>query len=198
MDELNLALKIVKTEKGSYKNWIWHEISMEEYGTIVLNEIKSNSPDLDILDIGYGWGTISIATHLMCNNVKAIDLFCPPPDFYGPDFIYPVDIQDPEFKLEQKFDYILLLEVLEHFNFNVKPTLLKLKSWLKDDGYLIITTPDKIRFNENLPDIILPEYDKNIQVKDSHIRFYDDNDLDYLGIESKIEIGPRNIFYVRK
>jgi len=74
MDELNLALKIVKTEKGSYKNWIWHEISMEEYGTIVLNEIKSNSPDLDILDIGYGWGTISIAAHLMCNNVTSLSV----------------------------------------------------------------------------------------------------------------------------
>jgi len=47
--------------------------------------------------------------------------------------------------------------VLEHFNFNIKPTLLKLKSWLKDDGYLIIATPDKIRFNENLPDIVLHE-----------------------------------------
>jgi len=192
-EALNLAINIVKDKYGNYENWYWHEKGMNEYGIIVLNSIVNSG---DVLDVGSGWNTISIAAHLMGNQVISVDLFTEPTPFDGIKIIKN-NIQDPEFELGQKFDYILLLEVLEHLNFNVKPTLLKLKSWLKDDGYLIISTPDKIRFNENLPDIILPEYDKNIQVKDSHIRFYDEDDLDYLEIESKIEIGPRNIYYVK-
>jgi len=198
MEELELALNIVKDKYGNYYNFQWHLDSMMNYGIVVLNEIKKNSPNLDILDAGFGWGTISIASHIMDNNITSIDLFCPPPVFYGINWIYPVDIQDPDFELEQRFDYILLLEVLEHFNFNVKPTLKKLVSWLKEDGILIITTPDKERFNENLPDIILPEYDKNIKIKDSHIRFYDENDLSFLKIESTIELNCHNMFFIRK
>jgi len=41
------------------------------------------------------------------------------------------------------------------------------------------------------------EYNKNIKVKDSHIRFYDEDDLSFLNIESKIEIGPRNIYMIK-
>lgn len=193
---LELALKCIKNTYGSKPNWVWHEEGINTYGRLALNCIEGI--ENDILDVGYGFGTISIAAHLMLNNVTSVDLFMPPPSFYGIDWLYPVDVQNPEFVLDKKFDVILLLEVLEHFNFDATETLLRLVDMLKPEGKLLIATPDKVRFGEDLPDVKLPTYDKTARLQDKHIRFYDENDLNFLNILSKIEIGPRNLFIIQK
>ena len=193
MDPINLALNITSAKYGHLYNWKWHEESVKSYGKYALDYIGSGK---QILDIGYGFGTISIAACLACNNVTAVDLFMPPPQFFDINWMYPYDVQCPDFILEQKFDNILMLEVLEHFNFDITETLLRLVKMLKPKGHLIIATPDKIRYNENLPDINLPTYKYNAKIRDAHIKFYDENDLDFVNIVSKIEIGPRNIFII--
>lgn len=198
---MDIALRITKEQYGQKNNWVWHEQSMLDYGTFVLKYIdagQNDSNDFKTLDVGYGWGTMSIACNMLISEVYALDLFLPPPDFHGINWLYPIDVQNPHFKLEQRFDYILLLEVLEHFNFCVAETLIRLVNMLKDDGKLIIATPDKVRFGEDLDDIKLPMFNKNVRIQDKHMRFYDYDDLNYLNILSKIEIGPRNLFIVQK
>ena len=97
-----------------------------------------------ILDAGCGDGRFCY--ELMNENVKlvGIDLsegairfarvFCPKVEFYVQDL--------KNLDLPYKFDFIIMLETLEHLNPTEIPRILRnLSAILKDNGKLIITTP---------------------------------------------------------
>lgn len=58
--------------------------------------------------------------------------------------VYYLDL-DKEFSIKEKFDNIVLSEVIEHLK-NPEKTLLKLRSLLTKDGQIIITTSIPIRY----------------------------------------------------
>jgi len=83
-----------------------------------------------ILDIGSGYGTLS----LFCQKLLHSEIFCI--DFTSSNLSKSLiddknihfqvnNIEIDEFPWDDKFDIIIFTEVLEHLNFNPKPTLKK-------------------------------------------------------------------------
>ena len=105
----------------------------------------------DVLDIG-------------CNKAE-IRHFLPNVSYYGIDInksqikelnkkglkVFYADLNKDELPITKKFDYILMLDILEHL-VNPRDLIIKSKQLLKKDGYLIISLPNdyhllnKIRF----------------------------------------------------
>lgn len=51
-------------------------------------------------------------------------------------------IEHPAYRIEKKFDIIVMTEVMEHFSANPRVTITKIASMLKDDGELYLSTPN--------------------------------------------------------
>lgn len=105
--------------------------------------------DKKILDIGVGWGNIVPILHKYNNEVDYTGI-----DF-SPELIkrlcskYPAQkfIHTTVETLDEKYDYVLALEVLEHIvPSKVFDFLKEIKRALKEEGVLIVTVP----LNENL------------------------------------------------
>ena len=101
-----------------------------------------------ILDVGCAYGTFLFYIR---HNLPSAEL-------YGIDFVdnffskklgaekninfAVANIENEPLPFTEKFDVIILTEVLEHFNYNPIDTLKKLAASLKDDGALYLSTPD--------------------------------------------------------
>ncbi|KPU43423.1 bifunctional 3-demethylubiquinone-9 3-methyltransferase/ 2-octaprenyl-6-hydroxy phenol methylase [Oxobacter pfennigii] len=138
------------------------------------------------LDIGCGYGTLLIIAQKIYGS-----------DIYGIDFLDSylskdiIEKYNLNFKIcnaetdtlpwECRFDIIFLTEVIEHFNFNVIPTLIKIRESLSDDGVFYLSTPDaewygKItEYYKDYKD--MPSAEKNIPTKDCHIYVFNKNEL---------------------
>lgn len=51
-------------------------------------------------------------------------------------------IEEPQFRIDKKFDMIVMTEVLEHFSANPRTGLRKIADMLAEDGELYLSTPD--------------------------------------------------------
>ena len=114
------------------------------YQWFVDNDIKIES----CLDIGCAYGTwLSIVKHKYCNtSLYGIDFR---DDIISHDIIKKLDldfkvcnIQIESMPFTNKFDLIILTEVLEHFNFNCISTIDKMVESMNDGGYLFFSTPN--------------------------------------------------------
>lgn len=113
------------------------------YLNIVKNIIKLKS-DTTILDAGCGDGRFCHEMNKIGANIIGVDFSEPAIRFakaFNPDIkFYIQDLTD--LNLPHKFDYVVLIETLEHFIPNQIPKILKgISSVLKDEGVLIITVP---------------------------------------------------------
>jgi SAM-dependent methyltransferase len=111
----------------------------------------NESPIRHCLDIGCAYGTLA----LFCKKTLLCDTYCVDfiNDFLSPSLIdkYALNfalrnIELDEIPWENKFDAIILTEVLEHFNFYAVPTLKKIKNILSKKGKLYLSTPDALEW----------------------------------------------------
>jgi 2-polyprenyl-3-methyl-5-hydroxy-6-metoxy-1,4-benzoquinol methylase len=101
----------------------------------------------------------------------------------------------PENFTNSKFDVIIMAEVIEHL-FDQENFLEKIKQILKSDGFLILTTPNFLTWNNRLRMLFGNYGDKEKLYDSSHI-----NLLSYLGLKKKLNqsgfkvIKENNIWY---
>ena len=139
-----------------------------------------------ILDIGSGYGTLA----LFCQKLFHPEIFCI--DFASSNLSKSLiedknihfqvnNIEIDEFPWDDKFDIIIFTEVLEHLNFNPKPTLKKIHSLLKTNGRLYLSTPDAsewgrvTKYYKNPAEMPNPKKDEKII--DDHIYQYKKEEL---------------------
>ncbi|HBM79924.1 MAG TPA: hypothetical protein DD426_03650 [Clostridiaceae bacterium] len=146
---------------------------------------KSNNRIKNILDIGCGYGTLSITAKLLYKcNVCCMDfinayLSKKIIDKYNLNFKIG-NIETDRIPWNFKFDIILLTEVIEHFNFNSLPTLIKIREALSDNGSLFLSTPDAEYYGR--PDYYrnyknMPAPKKGIPIRDCHIYVFNKREL---------------------
>jgi len=108
-----------------------------------------------LLDIGPGVGMTSLLLSTLYPNISltwidfAKEYSVTEVSIDSTDHKIPVTkinglVESPLFKIEGKFDVIVFTEVLEHFPFNPLPTFKKIANALKDEGYIIFSTPHSI------------------------------------------------------
>jgi len=98
---------------------------------------------ISMLDIGPGFGVFSNSIKKLVN--LSIDWI----DFRTSDEIpresieniFVANIETEKILKKDKYDAIVMTEVIEHFNYNPLPTLVKIKGLLKEDGVLFISCP---------------------------------------------------------
>jgi len=159
------------------------------------------------LDIGCAYGTLS----LFCSRVCGCEVYCT--DFIDVfiskalirkyDFNFRVNnIELDPFPWQEKFDLIILTEVLEHFNFYPVPTLQKIISLLSENGRLYLTTPDAAswgkvtKYYSDLSDMPLPG--KGHQVIDDHVYVYTKDELFDVLSKAGIKIERFDYSHVNK
>ncbi len=100
-----------------------------------------------VLDAGCGYGTLlAFAAKTYGAKGYCIDVN----DYLWPEIASAYGLSFHRGNLElseipwshQKFQVVILTEVLEHFNFNPLPTLCKLRDAMAPDGVLFLSTPD--------------------------------------------------------
>ncbi len=144
-----------------------------------------------VLDIGAAYGTLAAyCTVLGATQVHVVD---------KTPYI-PVEIQDEcmldclsgdierdsNLIIEDRYDIIILTEVLEHFNFYPVPTMYKIMKGLKPGGVILLSTPDQATWGKittYAKELCkLPEYEPSSQPDwiDAHIWQYSKEDLEWL------------------
>ena len=109
---------------------------------IALKELRSKE-NLKILDVGCGQGFF--ASNIKGNNYKTGVDFIPQDDIINRNFdvYYQFNLNDglPKDLQDQKFDFILCLDILEHL-IDYELVIKLLKNMINDDGSLIISLPN--------------------------------------------------------
>jgi 2-polyprenyl-6-hydroxyphenyl methylase/3-demethylubiquinone-9 3-methyltransferase len=140
--------------------------------TYIVDQIGKNftNRNLNILDIGCGGGLVSIPLSKLGYNITGIDL--------GNDNI---DIANKKaleknleanfmcktlYEIEEKFDVILCLEVLEHVE-DIKKFICKIATLLKPGAIVIFSTINR-NIQSLLQNIVIAEYILNIVPKGTH------------------------------
>ncbi len=108
------------------------------------------------LDIGIAYGTLATFVKILSQNKTEVDGI----DFtsrymsvdakeilgFGIETLN-IEVDDlPESISNHKYDFILLTEVIEHWNFNALPTLKKIRQLLSPTGSLFLSTPVRGKF----------------------------------------------------
>lgn len=96
-----------------------------------------------ILDIGCGSGGTAVQLHNAGANVTAVDIVPEAPQLFNNCEINFVAGAFEKIKFpDQKFDVIILQDVLEHFQ-NPKEAISKVKSLLEESGVVFVSTPNR-------------------------------------------------------
>lgn len=117
----------------------------------IQNTFSGNPQAFNILDVGCGRGNISRPLAYLGYQVTAIDSFQAAIDqFREKDAPQNITVEARAFDSyhsEQKFDVIIMSEVLEHFK---KPlaALKRARTLLKDNGIIILTVPNGFSLEE--------------------------------------------------
>lgn len=157
-----------------------------------------------VLDVGCAYGTLMFY----------IKQNLPSAEVYGVDFIGTyfskklgaqnninfsvANIEIEELPFKEKFDVIILTEVLEHFNYNPVSTLKKLAFALKDNGSLYLSTPDSssgwgvttkyYQSFDKIPYVDVCVIDKKCTNIDDHVWQYNLRELLYIINEAGFEV----------
>jgi 2-polyprenyl-3-methyl-5-hydroxy-6-metoxy-1,4-benzoquinol methylase len=169
---------------GYYETYKKYEFGYWQYIPNWIFRYCQNNNVKNTLDVGVAYGTLALFTKLISS--------C---DLYGVDFVkyisddlvkkYDIKYQINNIEIEQfpwdiKFDVILFTEIMEHLNYNILPTLLKIKSLLSKNGKIFLSTPDaffwgKCNEYKNWQD--MPDISKIIEIKDQHIYQFGETEL---------------------
>ena len=150
---------------------------------------------LSCLDIGAAYGTLSIfCKRALDCIVHALDCR----DYYFNEALrrknrIPLtvgNIQTEDFSFPELFDFVIMTEVLEHFNFNPALTMLNISYLLKPGGRIYISTPDgeaspkgKYKYYVDMPDP-----DPKAAHIEGHIHHYDHHELNILLVTTGFQI----------
>lgn len=164
-----------------YPNYRLHEVG---YWGKIPSWMALNDDPRTLLDIGIAYG--SLATWVNMNSDCQV---------YGVDFMkyisdelvtargynYQVaNIETDVFEWSDKFDAIIMTEVLEHFNFQPLTTMKKVHSYLTPGGSLYLSTPDveSQRSTHMYRDWRhIPEVNPNTPIRDCHVYEYREDEL---------------------
>ncbi len=119
-----------------------HRNMRNEQVNFVLNNINQDYSHFKFLDIGCGSGfylKLLKDKKLYCEGVERSDLMCSMISSYYD--IKCTNTSFEELKLNNKFDVVSMITVIEHL-YDPKKCLLKIKELLNDNGYLFIEIPD--------------------------------------------------------
>lgn len=133
--------------EGVRKHEAHEEITKKEINKFLNKNIKKNARILDV-----GCSTGSLLFYIKNKGYKNVSGIDPAPKCklvakkqYGLDVAtYDLDSFHPK----KKYDLIILSQVLEHL-IDVKESIKKISSWLKDDGYIFIGVPNAEKFYLN-------------------------------------------------
>ena len=114
----------------------------------ILKRLSGKGP-LTILDIGVGYGFLAAAMKKAGHRVFALDFFygemaeevCR--QFAIPLLMLNMEVHELPFQ-DESFDVVVLGEVIEHFTSDPVGCLEKARRVLKEDGMLIVTTPNSL------------------------------------------------------
>lgn len=138
-----------------------------------------------ILDIGCGYGTLlTLATRTYNGHGYCFDIN----EYLKASFARAHQLVFARGNIEldplpwrEKFDVIIMTEVLEHFNFQPLSTLKKIHEALAPGGVLFLSTPDAhdwgrlTKYYKHLSDLPMP--DRSAPVRDAHIWIYNFDEL---------------------
>ena len=136
---------------NKFKSWFgnnWPEVPCREWEYICAALYSDLKDNMKVLDMGCGHSVFRIALAKLGAEVTAVDIT----DVFSrrqQDFLSNVNIEElfgqclgVELK-EKSFDRVFCMSSIEHFYIGTNGDiegLKKMKSWLKDDGILILTT----------------------------------------------------------
>ncbi|NCN86431.1 class I SAM-dependent methyltransferase [archaeon] len=106
--------------------------------------IKNIKKELDILEIGCGYGYTSYALSKFKHNITAIDLSKNAIELAKKHFknIKFLNVDILKIKHQKKYDLIIATELIEHLE-DVPSFIKKCSTLLKNKGYIILSTPNK-------------------------------------------------------
>ena len=108
--------------------------------------------DIKVMEIGSGLGYTTYSINKYGFNCVGVDISNDAVkkaiDNYG-DYYKQLDIFDLNKEMLNQFDLIIMTEVIEHIN-NPVEFLEATKKYLKDDGKILVTTPNKLFFSEEV------------------------------------------------
>jgi len=146
-------------------------------------------PNSRVLDIGCNTGAVGrelkkekncYVVGIDVNDVHELD---------GYDYYIKSDIEIAEFNNFIPFDYIILGDVLEHLNHPLD-VLLKVKKWIKPEGYILVSVPNianwRIRLALLFGDF---NYTDNGIMDITHKRFFTKKTITYLIESAGLEIN---------
>lgn len=196
----------------------------EKYASDNRSPVKNSENNLCMLEIGAGQGLFSLTVHKMNPSIDIRWLMYTYDEKSGkavsgkyteyPDKLFKTYdglIEDPSYEIEDKFDIIVMTEVMEHFVTNPVNTMKKIKNMLKDGGRLYLSTPNwgHLTIYDNYHE--LPEWTGlkdyiNMSVGTGHVYQYSKSELYEIFEESGLEIekyalsdhNNHNIVAVRK
>jgi len=148
---------------------------------VLRNRAASGLVGKSCLDIGGGYGTLLLYASRLGWQPHEIDIST---NFLSPELVKKYGVRFHVANIEagvvpwrERFDLILVTEVLEHFNFNPLPTLRKVYDCLAPEGLLVLTTPNKhCGWGEAVfqgPYWELPAFDSAKRIVDTHVKVYD-------------------------
>ncbi|MDH7506181.1 MAG: class I SAM-dependent methyltransferase [Candidatus Thermoplasmatota archaeon] len=156
--EWELLLKKVQNSiesyaKPNYKNaYKLEELYYWYYIAKWMAQDAKNNTVTTVLDVGCGHGTLSVFAKEIYNcEVVSVDVtnYLSPKmvrDFELNYILCDIETEIQEIYEKEAYDRILLTEVLEHLYYNPVPTLFNLKSMLKKNGKLFLSTPDMVEW----------------------------------------------------
>jgi len=141
------------------------------------------------LDIGCAFGTLA----LYCRRILDCNMFCIDcTDAYMSKTLAAAhgitfavnNIELDSFPWNQRFDIIVLTEVIEHWNFHPLPTLKKIAGLLTENGRLYLSTPNAAdvgrvtKYYASMADMPPPESHRaGIQLVNDHVWQFNDEEL---------------------
>jgi cyclopropane fatty-acyl-phospholipid synthase-like methyltransferase len=148
-----------------------------------LNKFKKYSRNhKDVIEIGPGSGSFALLIESIVSSITLIEESRGFSQRLGQIFkgkIINKNLSD--FKTEEKYDAAFTFQVIEHVN-EILDYLLTIKSILKDDGLLFLTTPNADSFQHKLPLNLSPNFDN------AHIYVFSLNSIKLLFNKAGFEI----------
>lgn len=167
---------------------------------------------LRILDVGVGHGFLAAALKKAGHKMSGLDFFyqdeaqrvCQ--QFRIPLLLLNVESHELPFK-RGIFDVVVLAEVIEHFHSDPLIPLTKIRELLKDDGVLVLTTPNALsavnRTKRFLGQNKQLNYSKALVVRKNfyvygHHRLFTMNELDALLVEAGFKVCRKDFIFPGK
>lgn len=169
-----------------YETQYWYKIAGWMVEDSVERVYKTKKPVKKILDLGCGFGTLLTYASIIygaegiCLDINNY-LF---PEFQSKYKLAYIkgDIEREPLPSSEKYNVIIMTEVLEHFNFEPIPSLRKIYNILAPGGSFFLSTPDSdagwgrtYEYYRELSDI--PPVDVKAKWIDAHIWQYNNSEL---------------------